>query len=130
MKKRYIVIINILMVGLILFIIVKYANDRAKESNQASIASFEKMTTTTEQIVANYLEDEQHLCDIWANYINGSADAGTPMTVEEAISYIRKAKISPEISGHLIYIDDGSMRGISTSASSTDPSDYSVNYIL
>jgi len=128
LKKRYIVIINILMVGLILFIIVKYANDRAKESNQASIASFEKMTTTTEQIVANYLEDEQHLCDIWANYINRSADAGTPMTVEEAISYIRKAKISPEISGHLIYIDDGSMRGISTSASSTDPSDYSVNY--
>ena len=90
------------MVGLILFIIVKYANDRAAESNLASIASFEKMTATTEQIVANYLEDEQHLCDIWANYINRSAEAGTPMTVDEAISYIRKAKISPEISGHLI----------------------------
>ena len=120
MKKRYIIIINILIVGLILFIIVKYANDRATESNQASIASFEKMTTTTEQIVANYLEDEQHLCDIWANYINRSAEAGTPMTVDEAISYIRKAKISPEISGHLIYIDDGSMAGISTTASSTD----------
>jgi len=128
LKKRYIVIINILIVGLILFIIVKYANDRAVESNQSSIASFEKMTTTTEQIVANYLEDEQHLCDIWANYINGSAEAGTPMTVDEAISYIRKAKISPEISGHLIYIDDGSMAGISTNARSTDPSDYSVNY--
>ena len=128
MKKRYIVIINILIVGLILLIIAKYANDRAKESNQASIASFEKMATTTEQIVANYLEDEQHLCDIWANYINGSAAMGTPMTVDEAISYIRKAKISPEISGHLIYIDDGSMAGISTTASSTDPSDYSVKY--
>jgi signal transduction histidine kinase/CheY-like chemotaxis protein len=128
LKKRYIVIINILIVGLILLIIAKYANDRAKESNQASIASFEKMTTTTEQIVANYLEDEQHLCDIWANYINSSAVAGTPMTVDEAISYIRKAKISPEISGHLIYIDDGSMAGISTTASSTDPSDYSVKY--
>ena len=50
------------------------------------------------------------------------------MTVEEAISYIRKAKISPEISGHLIYIDDGSMAGISTTASSTDTSDYSVKY--
>ena len=128
MKKRYIVIINILIVGLILFIIAKYANDRAKESNLASIASFEKMTTTTEQIVVNYLADEQHLCDIWANYINRSEEAGTPMTVDEAISYIRKAKISPEISGHLIYIDDGSMAGISTTASSTDPSDYSVNY--
>ena len=59
MKKRYIVLINIIIVGLILFIIAKYANDRAVESNSASIASFEKMTTTTEQIIANYLEDEQ-----------------------------------------------------------------------
>lgn len=128
LKKRYIVIINILIVGLVLFIIAKYANDRATESNRSSIASFEKMTTTTEQIIANYLEDEQHLCDIWANYINRSAEAGEPMTVDEAISYIRKAKISPEISGHLIYTDDGSMAGISTTAASTDPSDYSVNY--
>ena len=128
MKKRYIIIINILIIGLILLIIVKYANDRATESDYSSIASFENMTTTTAQIIANYLEDEQHLCDIWANYINGSAEAGTPMTIDEAISYIRKAKISPEISGHLIYIDDGSMAGISTTASTTDPSDYSVNY--
>ncbi len=128
MKKRYIIIINIMIVGLILFIIVKYANDRATESNRTSIASFEKMTTTTEQIIANYLEDEQHLCDIWTNYINRSAEAGTPMTADEVISYIRKAKISPEISGHLIYIDDGSMKGVSTTASTTDPSDYSANY--
>ena len=128
MKRRYIIIINIVIVGLIFCIIVKYSNDRALESNQSSVASFEKMTTTTDQIIANYLEDEQHLCDIWSNYINGSAEAGNPMTVEEAISYIRKAKISPEISGHLIYIDDGSMLGISTSASTTDSSDYSVDY--
>ncbi len=128
MKRRYIIIINILIVGLILFMIAKYANDRAAESNRASIASFEKMTTTTEQIIANYLEDEQLLCDIWSNYINGSAEAGTPMTADEAISYIRKAKISPEISGHLIFIDDGSMAGLSSSASTTDASDYSVDY--
>lgn len=128
MKRRYIIIINIMIVGLIFFFIVKYANDRASESNLSSIASFEKMTTTTEQIIANYLEDEQHLCDIWSNYINASAEAGNPMTVDDAISYIRKAKISPEISGHLIYIDDGSMAGISTSASTTDSSDFSVDY--
>ncbi len=73
MKKRYIIIINIVIIGLILLVIVKYANDRATESNRASIASFEKMTTTIEQIIANYFEDEQHLCDIWANYINRSA---------------------------------------------------------
>lgn len=128
MKKRYIIIINILIVGLILFFIMKYAKDRVEESNQVSVASFEKMTTTTEQIVVNYIEDEQQLCDIWANYINRSAEAGNAMTVDDAISYIRKAKISPEISGHLIFIDDGSMAGISTTASSTDPYNYSVNY--
>ncbi len=128
MKRRYIIIINIVIVGLVLFIIMKYANDRATESNHASIASFEKMTTTTEQIISNYLEDEQYLCDTWSNYINGSAEAGDPMTVEESISYVRKAKISSEITGHLIYTDDGSMKGISTSASTTDPSDYTVNY--
>lgn len=128
MKKKYIIITNILIVSLILFFIIKYANDRAIESNRSSIASFEKMTTTTEQIIVNYLEDEQHLCDIWSNFINGSAEAGNPMTIDEAISFIRKAKISPEISGHLIYIDDNSMVGISTTASTTDPSDYSVDY--
>lgn len=116
------------MVGLILFVIVKYANDRALESNRALVASFEKMTITTEQIIDNYLEDEQHLCDIWSNYINNLADAGNPMTMEEAVSYIRKVKISSEISGHLIYIDDGSLLGISTSPSTTNSNNYQVNY--
>ncbi len=116
------------MVGLILFVIVKYANDRALESNRALVASFEKMTITTEQIIDNYLEDEQHLCDIWSNYINNLADAGNPMTMEEAVSYIRKVKISSEISGHLIYIDDGSLLGISTSPSTTNSNNYQVDY--
>ena len=128
MRRSIIVIINIVIIGLILFFIVRYADDRAIESNRASVAAFEKMTITTEQIIANYLEDEQHLCDIWTNYIDRSTEAGTPMTADDAISYIRKAKISAEISGHLIYMDDGSMAGISTSASVTDPSDFSVKY--
>lgn len=116
------------MVGLILFVIVKYANDRALESNRALVASFEKMTITTEQIIDNYLEDEQHLCDIWSNYINNLADAGNPLTIEEAVSYIRKVKISSEISGHLIYIDDGSLLGLSTSPSTTNSNNYQVDY--
>ncbi len=61
-------------------------------------------------------------------YVKWYAQAGTPMSRDEAISYIRKVKISPEISGHLIYIDDGSMSGVSTTPSTTDPSKYSVNY--
>ena len=113
---------------LILFFIVQYANTKMRESNDSVIEAFEKMTVSAEQIVTNYIEDEQHLCDIWSNYINRSAEAGTPMTAEEAISYIRKAKISPSIYGHLIFLDDTKKSGISTHAGLTDLNDYSVSY--
>ena len=99
-----------------------------RESNDRVIETFEKMTVTAEQIITNYLEDEQHLCDIWSNYINRSAEAGEPMTAEEAISYIRKAKISPDIYGHLIFLDGDTLEGISTHPSLSNFNDYSVSY--
>ena len=128
MKKTLIIIIDLVIMGLILFFIIQYANTKMNESNKSVIEAFEKMTVTAEQIITNYLEDEQHLCDIWSNYINRSAEAGTPMTAEEAISFIRKAKISPSIYGHLIFPEEPSKSGISTNPSSTDPNDYSVSY--
>lgn len=128
MKKTLIIIVDLLIMVLILFFIVQYANTKMKESNERVVADFEKMTITAEQIIMNYLEDEQHLCDIWANYINRSAEAGSPMTGEEAISFIRKAKISSSIYGHLIFLDKTSQSGISTNASSKDANDYSVSY--
>ncbi len=128
MKKALIIIPNLLIMGFILFFIIRYANARAAENRQNEIAAFEKMTMTTNQIIANYLEDEQHLCDIWANYINRSAEAGSPMTAEEATSFIRQAKILPEIEGHLIFLDDPNREGISTAAKVSDPDDYTVSY--
>jgi len=127
-KKTLIIIIDLVIMGLILFFIIQYANTRTKESNKSVIEAFQKMTVTAEQIITNYLEDEQHLCDIWSNYINRSAEAGEPMTAEEAISYIRKAKISPSIYGHLIFPEEPSKSGISTHPNATDPDDYSVSY--
>ncbi|MCR5329772.1 MAG: hypothetical protein K6E62_01100, partial [Lachnospiraceae bacterium] len=50
------------------------------------------------------------------------------MTAEEAISFIRKAKISPIIYGHLIFPGETSRRGISTHSGASDPDDYSVSY--
>ncbi|MBP5164274.1 MAG: Hpt domain-containing protein [Lachnospiraceae bacterium] len=123
MKKALVIIPNVLIIGFILVFIVRYADTRMEESNQREIEEFEKMTVTVTQIVTNYLADEQHLCDIWANYVNRSAEAGTPMTAEEAISYIRKAKISPEISGHLIFLDDPNLSGISTTENPVKPID-------
>lgn len=128
MKKTLIIVIDLVIMVLILFLIIKYANAKMRESNKSEIEAFEKMTVTAEQIITNYLEDEQHLCDIWANFINRSAEAGTPMTAEEAISFIRKAKISPSIYGHLILLESEPKRGISTHSSSKDPNDYTVSY--
>ncbi|MBQ9303792.1 ATP-binding protein [Butyrivibrio sp.] len=128
MKRTLIIIVDLLIMVLILFFIVQYSKTKMRESNERVVEDFEKMTITAEQIIMNYLEDEQHLCDIWANYINRSAEAGSPMTGEEAISFIRKAKISSSIYGHLIFLDKTSQSGISTNTSSKDANDYSVSY--
>ena len=128
MKRALIIGANLVVMLFLFFFIIRYANSRTEDSNAKAVQSFEKLTITTEQIVANYLEDEQHLCDIWANYVNRSYEAGEPMTVEQAIAYIRRAKISPSISGHLIFVDDGSMSGVSTAPAATDENRYEVSY--
>ena len=128
MKKALVIVPNLLIIGFILFFTVQYTNSKMEESNKNAIDAYEKMTVTVSQIITNYLEDEQHLCDIWSNYINRSAESGEPMTAEEAISFIRKAKTSPEISGHLIFMDTPGFSGISTSSNLSNPDDYSVSY--
>ena len=128
MKRSIVITINLLIMGFILFFIIVYANTKSKESDEKEIIAFEKMTMTTNQIIVNYLEYEQHLCDIWANYINRSAEDGNPMTAEEAVSFIRKAKISTEIEGHLIFLDSPAREGISTTAKVSSPDVYTVSY--
>jgi signal transduction histidine kinase/CheY-like chemotaxis protein/HPt (histidine-containing phosphotransfer) domain-containing protein len=128
LRRGLIIAINLLIMGFILFFIVRYANEKADESYENGIIAFEKMTVTTNQIIANYLEDEQHLCDIWANYVNFSAQEGAPMTDDEAISFIRRAKTTPEIQAHLIFLDSPKRAGISTTAKVSDPDVYDVSY--
>ncbi len=128
MKRALVIVPNLLIIGFILIFVIRYANFKVEESNRIVIEEYEKMTATVNQIITNYLEDEQHLCDIWSNYVNRSAEAGTPMTAEDIVSYIRKAKISPEISGHLIFMDDPGLSGISTAENQSNPGDYSVSY--
>ncbi len=128
MKKALVIIPNLVIIAFVILFIVRYANYKVEESNQYAIKEYEKMTVTVNQIITNYLEDEQHLADIWSNYVNSSAESGSPMTAEEIISYIRKAKISPEISGHLIFMDDPKLSGISTAENPAKPGDYYVSY--
>ncbi len=128
MKRKPIIAINLLIMGSILLFIIRYANIKAEESYENEIVAFEKMTMTTNQIIANYLEDEQHLCDIWADYINSSAQEGAMMTTSEAISFVRKATTLPEIEAHLVFLDDPERNGISTTAKISEPGDYTVSY--
>jgi hypothetical protein len=127
-KRGLIITINLLIMGFILLFIIRYANTKAEESNKNEIIAFEKMTMTTDKIIANYLDDEQRLCDIWTDYINCSAEEGAPMSATEVIDFIRKAKISSEIEGHLIFPDSPERAGISTTAKVSDPDDYTVSY--
>ena len=128
MRRGIVITTNLLIMGFILFFIIMYANIRAEESNKNEIAAYEKMTMTTNHIIVNYLEDEQHLCDIWASYINRSAKDGTPMTAEEAVAFIRKATLSTQTEAHLIFPDSPGRKGISTTAKVSDPDDYIVSY--
>ena len=50
------------------------------------------------------------------------------MTAEEAVSFIRKSKISSETEAHLIFFDSPEREGISTTARVSDPDDYIVSY--
>ncbi|MBP5160163.1 MAG: hypothetical protein ILP10_07690 [Lachnospiraceae bacterium] len=59
MKEALIIVIDLVIMGLILFFIIQYANTKMRESNESVIVAFEKMTVTAEQIITNYLEDEQ-----------------------------------------------------------------------
>ena len=128
MKRALVIVPNLLIIVFVLLYIFHYTNYKEEESNRIAIEEYEKMTVTVDQIITNYLEDEQHLCDIWSNYVKRSAEAGTPMTAEEVISYIRKAKISSEICGHLIFLDDPELSGISTTENLNGSGDYSVSY--
>ena len=54
MKKTLIVTVDLVIMGLILFFIIQYANTKMHESNKSEIEAFEKMTISAEQIITNY----------------------------------------------------------------------------
>ena len=71
------------------------------------------------------------LCDIWASYINSSETTeGQPMSIEETVEYTRRASISTDVDSHIIYYDDGSFTGLSSSPSVNKEDDYTVFRLL
>lgn len=129
MKRGFTIIVNIIIIAFIICFITEYTSQKREESNNHELVVFQNTAETAGQIIANYLEDEQHLCDIWASYINNYASVeGQPMNMEEAIAYIRRASISDIVGAHIVYYDDKSFKGISSTPSLKGDEDYTVSY--
>ncbi len=123
MKKSWIIGINILIVLLIMGFVFLYAGMQSRRDYQSERQNFESMTVAMEQVTRNYLEGEQRICDVWTKHINSSG-----MTMEEAVEFVRGSHVLQQASGHLIYIDDGSLEGLSTRPRAGTADDYSVSY--
>ena len=121
MKKTFIIIVNVVIMAAILIFVVLYSRSESKAAYQRQIEHFEDTTVTMEQVTENYLEGEQRICDIWANYINNRK-----MTMEQAAAYIRASHVLENTSAHLISLDTHT--GISTRPKLGTDDDYAVSY--
>ena len=111
-----------IMLGILSFVAV-YSNIEDQAVAKRQVEHFENTTITMEHVTENYLEGEQRICDVWANYINDE-----DMTLEEAISFVRASHVLSFASVHIVYRDN--LTGLSTRARiHADPGkEYEVRY--
>ena len=121
MKKAYIIVVNVIIMITILIFVVLYSGFENRVSFQRQVEHFENTTVTMEHVTENYLEGEQRVCDVWAQYINSR-----PMTMEEAADYIRNSHVLENTSAHII--DADTLTGFSTRPKQGTTDDYNVSY--
>ncbi|MBR4163803.1 MAG: response regulator [Solobacterium sp.] len=121
MKKNFIIIINVVIMASILIFVVLYSRFESRDSFHRQTEHFENTTVTMEQVTENYLEGEQRICDIWAQYITHRN-----MSMEEAAEYIRSSHVLDNTSAHLISLD--TFTGLSTRPKQGTDADYAVSY--
>ena len=121
MKKTYVILVNVFIMIAMLAFVVLYSGSVARNTTRRQTEHFENTTITMEHVTENYLEGEQHICDVWALYINSRN-----MTAEEAVGYIRISNIIPNVSAHVVYLD--TLSGLSSKAKQDTPDDYAVSY--
>ena len=121
MKKTLIIIVNVVIIAAILIFVILYSGFGSRESYLRQIEHFEDTTVTMEHVTENYLEGEQRICDVWAQYINSRN-----MTMEEAAEYIRTSHVLENTSAHLILID--TLTGLSTRPKQGTDNDCEVSY--
>ena len=119
--KRFVIIVNAIIMAAILVFVVLYSGFESKNTYQRQIEHFENITVTMENVTENYLEGEQRICDVWARYINNKS-----MAMEEAADYIRASHVLANTSAHLISLD--TLTGLSTRPKQGSADDYAVSY--
>lgn len=120
MKKYLIILANVWIICGILLFIVRYSDNRKRETVAAQWEAFENLTLAMEQVTANYLQQEQRICDAWAGYVNMAG-----MSMEQAIAAIAPGE---SVSAHILRADGSVFRGLSTSPRTDSPDDYRVSY--
>ncbi len=121
MKKSFIIVVNVIIMAAILLFVVFYSRIENRASYERQIEHFENITVTMEHVTENYLEGEQRICDVWAQYINSKG-----MTVDEAADYIRSSHVLTGTSAHLVFTD--TLKGLSTRPRLGTNDDYAVSY--
>ena len=121
MKKPFVIVVNVVIMTVILICVVLYSGVENRDSYRRQVEHFENTTVTMERVTENYLEGEQSICDIWAQYINSRT-----MTMEEAIDYIRASHVLEITSAHLVALD--TLSGLSTRTKQGTADDYAVSY--
>ena len=120
MKRIWIIIVNVFIMLMMMLFVIIFSNAETKENTKRQIEHFENTTITMEHVTQNYLEGEQRICDVWAQYINNNN-----LSIDEAISFIKYSHVLENTSAHIVYKD--TLSGLSTRLNITT-NDYQVNY--
>ncbi|MBQ9538944.1 MAG: response regulator [Treponema sp.] len=123
MKKRLIFVVNIcIILGIIVFSLL-YLSQSRKAFAKSKTMSFLAMVKGIAQISSNYMNGEQLACDTWGNYISKSS-----ISIEEAMDFLRMSIARRHSTAHIIFIDDGSMEGLSSDPHTDNKNDFTVSY--
>ena len=121
MKKSLIVLVNSALIVAMLAFVILYSRFETSRDYRLQREAFEATEVTMERMTENYLEGEQRICDVWAQYINTNA-----MSLEEAAAFIRMSHVLKDTSAHII--DAESRAGLSTRPNLGTADDYAVSY--
>ena len=121
MKKAWIIVVNIVLMAAILVYVSVYSGYETKKNYQHQIETFKNTSYGMEKVTENYLESEQHICDVWAKYINDNR-----LSMEEAVDFVRGTHVMTKASAHLLYAD--TLTGLSTRPKLNTTDQYDVSY--